>query len=48
MVALGLVRKVSTETVRQALQKTTSSRGSSGPGAYRRTRTASSSGGWRT
>jgi biotin operon repressor len=27
MVALGLVEKVSTETVRQALQKTTSSRG---------------------
>ena len=48
MVALGMVKKVSTETVRQALKKTTSSRGSSTGGACRRTPTASSSGGWRT
>jgi hypothetical protein len=48
VVALGLLEKVSTETVRQALQKTTFSRGSSRPGACRRTATASSSGGWKT
>lgn len=47
LVALGLVKKVSTETVRQALKKTTSTRGSSRPGACRPTRTGSSSGGWR-
>ena len=47
LVALGLVKKVSTETVRQALKKTTSPRGSSRPGACRRRRTGSSSGAWR-
>ena len=35
MVVLGLADSISTETVRQALQKTTSSRGSSRPGASR-------------
>src|SRR5438552_1889287 len=39
LVVLGLAKKVSTETVRQALKKTTSSRGSSRPGAVRPTRT---------
>lgn len=48
MVVLGLVDKISTETVRQALKKTTSSRGSSRPGASRRRRMRSSSGAWRT
>jgi len=48
LVTLGLVEQVSTETVRQALKKTTSSRGSWPPGASRRTPTPSSSGGWRT
>ena len=48
LVALGLVEDVCTETVRQALQKTTSSRGSSKPGACRRTPMASSSGAWKT
>jgi homeodomain-containing protein len=48
LVVLGLVKKVSTETVRQALKKTTSSRGSSSRGAFRRTRTPSLSGAWRT
>ena len=48
LVALGLVEKVSSETVRQALQKTTSSRGSSRPGACLRTPTGSSSGTWKT
>src|SRR5215468_7139232 len=41
LVALGLVKGVSTETVRQALKKTTSSRGSSRPGACRPRRTGS-------
>jgi hypothetical protein len=36
MVALGLADSISTETVRQALKKTTSSPGSSRPGASRR------------
>ena len=36
MVALGLAESISTETVRQALQKTTFSPGSSRPGASRR------------
>jgi transposase len=36
MVALGLAESISTETVRQALQKTTCSPGSSRPGASRR------------
>jgi hypothetical protein len=48
MVALGLAESVSTETVRQALQKTTSGPGSSRPGASRRRRTPSTSGGWKT
>ena len=47
MVVLGLVDRIGIETVRLALKKTTSSRGSSTPGASRRTRTPSSSGGWR-
>jgi hypothetical protein len=48
LVALGLVRTVSTETVRQALKKTTSSPGSSIPGASRRRSMPSTSGGWKT
>jgi hypothetical protein len=48
MVALGLVERISTETVRQALKKTTSSRGPWPRGASRPTRMPSSSGGWRT
>jgi hypothetical protein len=48
LVALGLAKKVSTETVRQALKKTTSSRGSSRPGACRLMPTGSTSGAWRT
>jgi transposase len=48
LVALGRAPKVSRETVRQALQKTTSTPGWCGPGASRRRRTGSSSGGWRT
>ncbi len=48
LVVLGLAEAVSTETVRQALKKTTSSRGSWSPGASRPTRTRSTSGGWRT
>jgi transposase len=48
LVALGLVEEISTETVRQALKKTTSSPGSSRPGASRPRRTPSTSGAWRT
>jgi Homeodomain-like domain len=48
LVVLGLTESVSTETVRQALKKTTSSRGSSIPGASRPMPMASTSGGWRT
>jgi uncharacterized membrane protein len=48
MVVLGLVDSISLETVRQALKKTTSALGSSGPGASRRMPTPSSSGAWRT
>jgi hypothetical protein len=48
MVVLGLVDRIGIETVRLALKKTTSSRGSSSPGASRRTRTPSTSGAWRT
>jgi transposase len=48
LVVLGLVESISTETVRQALKKTTSSRGSSRPGASRPRPTPSTSGGWRT
>jgi DNA-binding transcriptional LysR family regulator len=47
MVALGLVERISTETVRQALKKTTSSRGWWLPGASRRTPMLSLSGGWK-
>ena len=48
LVVLGLVDAVSTETVRQALKKTTSSRGSWRPGACRPRRMPSTSGGWKT
>lgn len=48
LVALGLVDRIGIETVRQALKKTTSSRGSSSPGASPRRRTPNSSGAWRT
>lgn len=48
LVALGLVEEISTETVRQALKKTTSSRGWSRPGASRPRPTPSTSGAWRT
>ncbi|SRR6266851_688466 len=48
LVVLGLVKAVSTETVRQALKKTTSSRGSSRRGASRPRRTPTTSGAWRT
>lgn len=48
LVALGLLKKVSTETVRQALKKTTSSRGSWRPGASRLTPMVTTSGTWRT
>jgi hypothetical protein len=48
MVVLGLVDAVSTETVRKALKKTTSSLGSSRLGASRPRPTPSTSGGWRT
>jgi hypothetical protein len=47
LVALGLVERISTETVRQALKKTASSRGWCRRGASHRARTPSSSGGWR-
>jgi len=48
MVVLGLTDAISTETVRQALQKTTSSRGSSTAGVSRPRPTPSTSGGWKT
>ncbi len=48
LVVLGLAEDISTETVRQALKKTTSSPGSSSPGASRRTRTPNTSGAWKT
>jgi hypothetical protein len=48
LVALGLVRTVSTETVRQALKKTTLTPGSLRPGASRPRSTPSTSGGWKT
>jgi hypothetical protein len=48
LVALGLLRTVSTETVRQALKKTTSTPGSLRPGASRPRPTPSTSGGWKT
>jgi transposase len=48
MVVLGLVNSISTETVRLALKKTTSSPGSCSHGASPRRPTPNSSGGWRT
>ena len=48
LVVLGLVESISTETVRQALKKTTSSRGSSKAGASRPRPTRTTSGAWRT
>lgn len=48
MVVLGLAASISTETVRQALKKTTSSRGSSRRGAFPPRPTRTTSGGWRT
>jgi hypothetical protein len=48
LVVLGLVNRVSVETVRQALKKTIFARGLSNPGASRRMRMPSSSGGWKT
>jgi transposase len=48
LVVLGLVESIGTETVRQALKKTTSSRGSSRPGACRPRPMPNTSGAWRT
>jgi transposase len=48
IVVLGLAEAISTETVRKALQKTTSGRGLPRRGASRRGPTPSTSGGWRT
>lgn len=48
LVVLGLVPSLSTETVRQALKKTTFSPGSSRLGASRPRPMPSTSGGWRT
>lgn len=48
LVVLGLVDSLSTETVRQALKKTTSSRGSSIPGASPPRPMPTTSGGWKT
>jgi hypothetical protein len=48
LVVLGVVNAVSTETVRQALKKTTFSPGSWRPGAFRRRPTPSMFGGWKT
>jgi hypothetical protein len=48
LVASGLLKEVSTETVRQALKKTTSSRGSWRLGASRPTPMVTTSGTWRT
>jgi transposase len=48
LVVLGLVEAISTETVRQALKKTTSGPGSSRPGACRPRSMPSSSGAWKT
>ena len=47
LVVLGLVEDVSLETVRQALKKTTSNRGSSIPGASRPKPMPTTSGGWK-
>jgi hypothetical protein len=48
LVVLGLVQGISTETIRQALKKTTSSRGSLKVGACRPRPTRRTSGTWRT
>jgi hypothetical protein len=48
LVVLGLVDAVSTETVRQALKKTTLTLGSARPGVSRPRPMPSTSGGWRT
>jgi hypothetical protein len=48
LVVLGLVKELSTETVRQALKKTTSSRGLSRLGACLPKPTRNSSGEWKT
>jgi hypothetical protein len=48
LVVLGKVKKISPETVRQALKKTTSNPGSSRPGVCPPRPTPSSSGGWKT
>jgi transposase len=48
LVVLGLVQSISTETIRQALKKTTFSRGLSRAGACRPRPTPSTSGGWKT
>lgn len=48
LVALGLVKQVSTETVRQALKKTTFNRGLSRLGACRPLQMGNTSGAWRT
>jgi hypothetical protein len=48
MVVLGLVDTISVETVRQALKKTTFSRGSSRLGVSHQRRTRNSSGTWKT
>jgi transposase len=47
LVVLGLVEDISVETVRQALKKTTSNRGSSKRGASRPKRMPTTSGGWK-
>jgi hypothetical protein len=47
LVVLGLVEDISTETVRQALKKMTSNRGSSRLGASHRKRMPTMSGGWK-
>jgi hypothetical protein len=48
LVVLGLAKSLSTETVRQALKKTTFSPGSSRPGAFHPRSMPSTSGGWKT
>lgn len=48
LIVLGLIDTISTETVRQALKKTTSSPGSSKPGASRQRPMPRTSGVWRT
>jgi transposase len=48
LAVLGLINRVGLETVRKALKKTTSSRGSSKPGVSHRTLTLSMSGAWKT